>query len=79
MVKDAAIKTTPDMARIDLSNKYKITGVIASDHKKITSVIANNKLVTLNSFLDGMKITEIKPNTIYLEKDGLKYKIDYIR
>jgi type III secretion system YscD/HrpQ family protein len=78
-IKNAAIKTTPDMARIDLTGKYKISGIVTSDHNKIISVVANSRLINLNGFLDGMKVTEIKPNTIYLEKDGLKYKIDYIR
>ena len=62
-----------------LSQKYKISGVVTSDHKNIISIVVNNKLINVNGFLDGLKVTEIKPNTIYLEKDGLKYKIDYIR
>lgn len=78
-VKEIAIKTTPEMARVDLSSQYKISGYIADEDKKVVSVIANNKIINIGSNLDGMKITEIKPNTIYLEKDGLKYKIDYIQ
>lgn len=78
-VKNAAVATTADLARIDLTAKYRITGIITSDDKKPVSVVANNKLINVDSSLDGMKITEIRENTIYLEKDGLKYKIDYIR
>lgn len=29
--------------------------------------------------IGGMKITMIEQNTILLEKDGIKYKIDYTR
>lgn len=78
-IKNAAIKTTPDMARINLSSRYRITGVVTNEEKKVVSVIANNKLINVDGFLDGMKVTEISTNSIYLEKDGLKYKIDYIR
>lgn len=78
-IKNAAIKTTPDMARINLSQRYKITGIVTNEGKKVVSVIANDKLINIDGFLDGMKVTEITANTIYLEKDGLKYKIDYIR
>ncbi|MFA5250061.1 MAG: type III secretion system inner membrane ring subunit SctD [Parachlamydiales bacterium] len=77
-IKNIAFETTPDMARIDLSDKYKISGVISKDAKNV-SVVANNQILNAGDFIDGMKVIEIKSNTIYLEKDGLKYKIDYKR
>ncbi len=77
-IKNVAIKTTPDMARINLSQNYQVTGYITSD-KKGVSIIVNNKIVNVGGAVDGMKITDINPDSIYLEKEGLKYKIDYKR
>jgi type III secretion system YscD/HrpQ family protein len=77
-LKNVAIKTTPDMARINLSQTYTVSGYITSD-KKGVSIIVNNKIVNMGGSLDGMKITDINPDSIYLEKEGLKYKIDYKR
>jgi type III secretion system YscD/HrpQ family protein len=78
VVKNLSIKTTPDMARIDLTQSYKVTGYVSSADKGI-SIVVNNKILNVNGQLDGMKVTEINPDSIYLEKDGLKYKIDYKR
>ena len=75
-IKNLAIKTTPDIARIDLSKNYLISG-FASSNKKDISIIVNNKIINIGDSLDGMKVTDIKTNRIYLEKDGFKYKIDY--
>ena len=43
------------------------------------SVVLNGKIYTLGDSVEGMTIAAIEPNTILLEKDGLKYKIDYTR
>jgi hypothetical protein len=43
------------------------------------SVVLNGKIYTLGDLVDGMKITSIEQSTILLEKDGLKYKIEYTR
>lgn len=78
LIKNIAIETTPDMARIDLTDKYHVSGEVQSDHENV-SVVINNKILNTGDFIDDMKIMEIKTNTIYLEKDGLKYKINYKR
>lgn len=78
VVKNLSIKTTPDMARIDLTQNYKVTGYVSSSDKGV-SIVVNNRILNVNGQLDGMKVTEINPESIYLEKDGLKYKIDYKR
>lgn len=78
IIKNIAIETTPDMAKIDLSSKYNVTGVIESDGENV-SVVIKNKILNTGDYIDNMKVMEIKLNTIYLEKDGLKYKINYKR
>ncbi len=78
IIKNIAIETTPDMARIDLTSKYNVTGVISSDNENV-SIVIKNKILNPGDYIDDMKVMEIKLNTIYLEKDGLKYKINYKR
>lgn len=75
-IKNLALTAKPDMARIDLSSKYSISGV-ASKGSNAISVIINGQIISLGDALDGMIITDIKPNVILLEKDGIKYKINY--
>lgn len=75
-IKNLAIASTENAARIDLSDKYKITGSAMYDGKSF-SVVANGKIVAIGDNLDGMIVTSISPDTIFLEKDDLKYKINY--
>lgn len=77
-IKNLALSTSEENARIDLTQKYKITGYAEHEHKKI-SVVANGQIVTLGDFLDGMEVISILPNVILLEKEGIKYKINYSR
>ncbi len=75
-VKNFAIATSPDQAGIDLTQQYRITGSSLYDGRGY-SVIMNGKIYTLGDHVDGMKITAIDPSTILLERDGLRYKINY--
>lgn len=77
-VKNFAVAAHPNKAGIDLSQQYQITGTSTFDGRGY-SVVMNGKIYTLGDQVDGMKITSIEPSTILLEKDGLKYKIDYTR
>ena len=77
-VKNFAVATHPSKVGIDISGEYQVTGSSSFDGRGY-SVVMNGKIYTLGDFVDGMKITAIETNTILLEKEGLKYKIDYIR
>ncbi len=77
-VKDFAIESSAESSMIDLTQNYQVTGFSLYDHKNY-SVIVNGRIITLGDHMDGMTITKILPSTIMLEKDGLKYKIDYSR
>lgn len=77
-VHNFAIASTESAARIDLSQKYKVTGYSLHDSMSY-SVVVNGKIVTKGETLDGMMVSAIEPSMILLEKDGLKYKIDYSR
>lgn len=75
-VKNLSIETSPDIARINISDQYKVSGYIGSDDKKM-AVVINDKMISVGDSIDGMKITSIDENRIYLEKGGFKYKIEY--
>jgi len=75
VVKNFVIITTED-AFIDLSTHYNISGYSKRDDKNFFVVI-NGHILSKGDLLDGMTITAVQPNVILLEKDGLKYKINY--
>lgn len=75
-VKNFALPTSHLMARIDISDQYNISGYSMLDGKGY-SVVINGKVFLREYLVDGMKITSIEPNRILLEKDGLKYTINY--
>lgn len=77
-VKNFAIAAVPSQAAIDLTQQYQITGSSLYDGEGFSAIL-NGKIYTLGDAVDGMKITAIESNTILLEKDGIKYKIDYTR
>ncbi|MBX9744256.1 MAG: hypothetical protein K2X08_03480, partial [Chlamydiales bacterium] len=75
-VRNFALPASHLMARIDISDQYNISGYSMLDGKGF-SVVINGKVFLRNYLVDGMKITSIEPNRILLEKDGLKYTINY--
>ncbi len=77
-VKDFAIASSPNSVGIDVSSQFQVGGSSIHDGRGY-SVILNGKIYTLGDMIEGMKITSIEAKTILLEKDGLKYRIDYTR
>jgi len=77
-IKNYAVATLPNAAAIDLSGQYQVTGISQYDGKGYSAIL-NGKIYTLGDVVSGMAIQEIDPNTILLEKDGIKYKINYTR
>jgi len=75
-VKNFVIVTTTDTSRIDLSTQYKVTGYSKKDNEGYFVVI-NGKILTVGDILDGMTVTAVEPTEVFLEKDGLKFKINY--
>lgn len=75
-VKNQVTELAPEASMINLSDKYEVTG-FSNQGSVNSSVLVNGKILWRGDILDGMTITSIKPNTIFLEKDGVKYKIDY--
>ena len=77
-VKNVAIAVSPSDAGIDLSEHFQVSGTSMYDGRGYSAVL-NGKIYTLGDQVDGMKITSIEPSKVLLEKDGLRYKIDYRR
>lgn len=76
IVKNFVVITTEDTTRTDLSDQYPVTGYSKRDEKDFYVVI-NGLILGQGDVLDGMKVTGVKMNLVLLEKDGVKYKINY--
>lgn len=68
--------TSASSARVDLTSKYQVMGSSIKDGKE-AFVLINGKILSKGKTLDGMSITGITTKEIFLEKDGVKYKIDF--
>ncbi|NGX27483.1 MAG: hypothetical protein K940chlam6_01419, partial [Chlamydiae bacterium] len=76
VVQNFVIVTSGDTSRIDLTNDYKITGFSKRDNKDFFVVI-NGRILGNGDLLDGMQITKIDPRMVFLQKEGIKYRINY--
>lgn len=76
VIKNYVIVTTGDTSRVDLSGDYRITGYSKRDDKDYFVVI-NGKILGQGDILDGMMITKIDPKMVFLEKEGVKFRINY--
>ncbi len=62
-------------AVVNITGKYAITG--SSVKGNAITVVVNGRILSKGDAIDGMQITEITPHAVYLEKDDVKYKIDF--
>ena len=61
---------------LDISSKYKVMG--SSKYGNVNQyVVINGKILSVGNDLDGMTITRMENKFILLEKDGIKYRINY--
>ncbi len=78
LIKNYVTELPPEASIINISDKYTVTGYSNSGLTNL-NVVINGRILSKGDILDGMSVTSIKPNTIMLEKDGVKYRIDYSR
>lgn len=76
-VRNATVGAAIAESLVNVSDKYDVTGI--SSHSGKLSVVINGRILMKGDVLDGMLITVIQPNVIYLEKEGTKYRIDINR
>jgi type III secretion system YscD/HrpQ family protein len=75
-IRNFVVVVQPQNAVVNISDKYRVTGY--STHENATvNVLINGQILSRGDLLDGMTIVSITCNAVYLEKDGMKYKIDY--
>jgi len=67
---------TKEGATVSTPPRYRVTGYSTHGDTNV-NVVINGRILSRGDCIDGYTITSIQPNTIFLEKDGLKYKIDY--
>lgn len=77
-IKNYTVPTSANQAAIDISDQFQVTGTINHEGEGYATVL-NGKIYTLGELINGMTITDIEPETILLEKEGIKYKINYTR
>jgi type III secretion system YscD/HrpQ family protein len=63
---------------INITSEYPVTGFSTNPSGNI-SVVIKGRILSTGDELDGMKISYIGDKVIFLEKSGLKYRIDYNR
>lgn len=75
-VKNYVVYTTAETSRIDISQQYQVSGFSqgTNDH---SFVVINGKVLSMGDTIDGMTITNIHSTIVLLEKDGLKFRINY--
>lgn len=76
LVKDYVTQLEPEQNVIDISDTYYVSGSSNVGGVNL-NVVINGRILTKGDLLDGMVIREIQNNVIFLERDGVKYKIEY--
>lgn len=61
---------------MNLTSKYNVSGFSHQGGVNL-NVVIGGRILTRGDTLNGMTITSIRPNVIFLEKSGVKYRIDY--
>ena len=62
-------------AVVDLTSKYAVTGYSKAGNR--VSVVISGRILAPGDMLDGMLITDVTQDRVFLEKNGMKYKIDF--
>lgn len=61
---------------INISDKYHVSGATGRGGQQL-NVIINGRILNIGDTIDGMTVTSIQPEAVYLEKEGVRYRIDY--
>ncbi len=60
-----------------ISASYTISGFAAQGDQGRAAEV-NGQILTVGSYLDGMRVIAIEDDFVFLEKNGLKYKVEYL-
>lgn len=75
-VRNLLTEVAPDQSMINISDRYDVTG-FSNQGGTSLNVVINGRILMKGDSLDGMTITSIQSNVIFLEKEGIKYRIDF--
>lgn len=76
-VRSQVVELEPEQAVINITDKYDVTGI--SKRGSNFSVVIHGHILSKGDELDGMTIREIRQNVIFLEREGVLYRIDFSR
>lgn len=60
---------------VNISDKYEVTGISIQGSNR--SVVINGRILMKGDTLDGMTISSIQPHVVFLEREGVNYRIDF--
>ncbi len=75
-VRNYVIERTVAQSVIDLTDQYDVSGY-SNQGDIALNVVINGRIIARGDILDGMTVTSIRPGTLFLERSGTKYKIDF--
>lgn len=75
-VRNLITEIAPEQTMVNISDKYDVTGFSNQGGTNL-HVVINGRILRKGDILDGMIITNIQSHVIFLEKDGIKYRIDF--
>ncbi len=75
-LKNFVTPITAAAAVVDLTENYKVTGFSTHGNTNI-SIVINGQILSRGDQINGMTVSSIQEHTIFLEKNGLKFKIQY--
>lgn len=67
----------PELSVINISDRYEVSGYSSLGNK--ISVVINGRIVSVGDVIDAMTITDITPGAIFLDKEGVRYRIDFTK
>jgi len=76
-VKSQVVELEPEQAVINITDKYDVTGI--SKRGSNFNVVIHGHILSKGDELDGMTIKEIRQSVIFLEREGVLYRIDFSR
>jgi type III secretion system YscD/HrpQ family protein len=75
-VDDLVTALSADQAVVDLSDRYKVSGYSSRDGEVFT-VLIDGQILGRGDIFQGMEVARITQDAVFLEKEGVKYKIHY--
>lgn len=75
-IRNLVVLVAEDQSVIDLTSRVKVGGSTTRDGVPV-NVLVDGQILSEGDNFRGMQVVTIKPNVVILEKEGIKYKIDY--